>query len=96
MTVWYIYHYNHPDPSIIIIIIITIVTQVAIPAPAGGHLGAWYLEPAGGGAGAVLYVHGVKGNRSRGHRVGLYNVLLKLGLKVSTLNTTNCPKKEIF
>ena len=39
------------------------VTQVAIPAPAGGHIGAWYLEPAGGGAGAaaVLYVHGVHG-----------------------------------
>ena len=74
------------------------VTQVAIPAPAGGHIGAWYLEPAGGGAGAgaVLYVHGVKGNRSRGYRVGLYNVLLKLGLKVSTLNERIVPSKKIF
>ena len=81
-----------------IINMITMVTQVAIPAPAGGHIGAWYLEPAGGGAGAgaVLYVHGVKGNRSRGYRVGLYNVLLKLGLKVSTLNDINCPLKKRF
>ena len=36
---------------------------------------------------AVLYVHGVKGNRSRGYRVGLYNVLLKLGLKVDIIQS---------
>ena len=74
----------------------TSVTHVAIPAPGPTphHIGAWYLEPAQGTpqpdqarAQAVLYVHGVKGNRSRGYRVGLYNVLLKLGLKVDMIQS---------
>ena len=31
---------------------------------------------------AVLYLHGVKGTRARTYRVGVYNILLKLGFKV--------------
>ena len=31
---------------------------------------------------AVLYLHGVKGTRARSYRVGVYNILLKLGFKV--------------
>ena len=34
---------------------------------------------------AVLYVHGVKGNRAGPNRVGLYNVLLGLGYKVENI-----------
>ena len=51
-----------------------------------GEVGAWYLEPDGVSLPrrdqAVLYLHGVKGTRARSYRVGVYNILLKLGFKV--------------
>ena len=34
---------------------------------------------------AVLYLHGVKGTRARTYRVGVYNILLKLGFRVQTI-----------
>ena len=34
----------------------------------------------------MLYLHGVKGTRGRGHRVFLYNRLLKLGYRVLTID----------
>ena len=40
----------------------------------------------------MLYLHGVKGTRARTYRVGVYNILLKLGFKVQsgTLHTSRC------
>ena len=59
------------------------ISQEWIPS-AQGDLGAWFMKPQGDSAPtkAILYVHGVKCNRSRTYRVGLYNVLLKLGYSV--------------
>ena len=34
----------------------------------------------------MLYLHGVKGTRGRGHRVFLYNRLLELGYRVLTID----------
>ena len=48
-----------------------------------GEMGAWYMTPGDHHIRtAVLTVHGVKCNRGRSYRVGLYNVLLKLGCSV--------------
>jgi len=51
---------------------------------APGEVGAWFMEPEEetDRDKAVLYLHGVKGNRGRSYRVGLYNVLLMEGFKV--------------
>ena len=62
------------------------IENVVIPTSNGDVCG-WYMEPTSlesskENSKAVLYVHGVKGNRARSYRVGLYNVLLKLGIKV--------------
>lgn len=53
-----------------------------------GQVGAWLLEPRGYTAAKhiILYLHGVKGTRGRSHRVDLYNVLLKEGFKILTID----------
>jgi len=53
-----------------------------------GDIGAWYMEPeqAADKDKAVLYLHGVKGNRGRSYRVGLYNLLLSQGFKVFAID----------
>jgi len=53
-----------------------------------GDVGAWFMEPeeASKHDKAVLYLHGVKGNRGRSYRVGLYNILLKEGFKVLAID----------
>lgn len=53
-----------------------------------GHIGAWFLEPEEeiGEKRAILYLHGVKGTRGRSHRVDLYNVLLREGFKILTID----------
>jgi len=60
-----------------------------IPSPPG-EIGAWYLEPEEEQEEEIekiiLYLHGVKGTRGRSHRVELYNVLLKEGFKILTID----------
>jgi len=53
-----------------------------------GQIGAWFLEPEEETEEerVILYLHGVKGTRGRGHRVELYNVLLKEGFKILTID----------
>merc|ERR1712106_211646 len=53
-----------------------------------GDVGAWYMEPEvpSEHGKAVLYLHGVKGNRGRSYRVGLYNLLLQEGFKVLAID----------
>eukprot|EP00092_Neocalanus_flemingeri_P047907 GFUD01054450.1.p1 GENE.GFUD01054450.1~~GFUD01054450.1.p1 ORF type:complete len:311 (+),score=71.16 GFUD01054450.1:185-1117(+) len=53
-----------------------------------GDVGAWFMEPeeASDRDKVVLYLHGVKGNRGRSYRVGLYNVLLQEGFKVLAID----------
>merc|ERR1712013_469056 len=53
-----------------------------------GSVGAWYMEPEvpSTHGKAVLYLHGVKGNRARSYRVGLYNLLLREGFKVLAID----------
>lgn len=53
-----------------------------------GSVGAWYMEPEenDGHGKAVLYLHGVKGNRGRSYRVGLYNLLLREGFTVLAID----------
>ena len=60
------------------------VTNLQLPAPEGGHIGAWLMTPGGDitPGQAVLYVHGVKGNRSRSYRYDLYQFLLDKGFQV--------------
>lgn len=62
------------------------IENVVIPT-SNGEVCGWFMTPKSvdisiGNPKAVLYVHGVKGNRAGPNRVGLYNVLLKLGIKV--------------
>ena len=59
-------------------------TVVRIPSE-GGYLGAWYLDP-GSCPVTVLYLHGRSQNRGWGHRVGLYQVLVKLGYCVLAID----------
>jgi len=48
-----------------------------------GHVGVWYMKPKERDIKeTILYLHGVKGNRGRSYRVGLYKVLIKLGYSV--------------
>ena len=60
------------------------VTNLQLPAPEGGHIGAWLMAPGGNITldQAVLCVHGVKGNRSRSYRCDLYQFLLDKGFQV--------------
>jgi len=53
-----------------------------------GSVGAWYMEPEvpSTHGKAVLYLHGVKGNRARSYRVGLYNLLLREGFRVLAID----------
>lgn len=53
-----------------------------------GDVGAWFMEPeeASDRDKAFLYLHGVKGNRGRSYRVGLYNLLLQEGFKVLAID----------
>jgi len=55
-----------------------------------GNIGAWFMQPediqqqknSNEKTKAVLYVHGVKGNRASPGRICTYNILLSLGYKV--------------
>ena len=52
-----------------------------------GRIGAWYMQPDHKETDkSVLYLHGVKGNRGRSYRVGLYNLLLKEGFNVLAID----------
>jgi len=55
---------------------------------APGEIGAWFMEPEEetDRDKAVLYLHGVTGNRGKSYRVGLYNVLLSEGFKVLAID----------
>ena len=80
------------DPRALGLLTSRSVTSVQLPAPDGGHIGAWLMtpdQPQPGGdntdqalAQAVLCVHGVKGNRSRSYRCDLYEFLLDKGFQV--------------
>jgi len=58
-----------------------------IPSQAG-QVGAWMLKPMNKtkAKNVILYLHGVKGTRGRSHRVDLYNVLLREGFKILTID----------
>merc|ERR1719411_5532 len=54
-----------------------------------GSLNGWFLEPPSGvtpNGVAVLYLHGVTDTRGEHHRVGLYNLLNRLGYTVLTFD----------
>ena len=53
-----------------------------------GQVGAWILEPEGSTRvqKVILYLHGVEGTRGISYRVNLYNVLLKEGFKILTID----------
>ena len=75
------------DPSAQGLLISRVVTNLQLPTPDGGHIGAWLMEPDSSRDDktldqAVLCVHGVKGNRSRSYRCELYEFLLDRGFKV--------------
>ena len=64
--------------------------NLKIPVPSGGHIGAWFMKPEGGGEEngkpAVLYLHGIAQTRGYQHRVGLYEKLLEMGHSVLAID----------
>ena len=60
-----------------------------------GNIGVWFMEPEDiqqpknsvEKTKAVLYVHGVKGNRASPGRMCVYNILLSLGYKVFSVKS---------